>query len=314
MKAKKLFRVYILVLSVIVLLGIASAQDQPPGWVSSQRGQAVETGVLEDRIHTKHATLLINWRYGYIEAEGRATANPAEFETIAQCRLMAEGAAVTNARLALTMQVKDMLIAGGFTVENMAARGQIAWDKLNKTVMKNILILEPGRVVSYEADRSPIAQAKVGYLIHGPNSLAAQIFDTVKKHYSGEPASGRVPPSASTATSAETISGLIIDATGLSGRPCMSPKIIVEGSGRALYGPASMSRNEAIIKGTVGYANSVANAMNLKRIGGNPMVVRAVKMSGKSDCLVSKADSVRIFSADTYNDFLKKGHVVIVLN
>ncbi|MCK4389868.1 MAG: hypothetical protein KAV83_06495 [Desulfobacterales bacterium] len=313
MKQKLLITVVVMV-ATATWFSTASSQCDTPDWVKQQRGSAVGPDVLVDRIHTANTTVLINWRHGYIEAEGRATANPAEYETIAQCKLMAERSAVTTAREALAMQVKGITIAAGNNVENMSAKGHISWDRLEPTVMKGVLIVEPGHIVGYEADNSPVAAARVGYLINGPNSLANYLFDAVKKHHSGAPFSPPVAPEPLATPIAEKVTGLIVDASGLGGRPCMSPRIIVEGIGKILYGPAHVSREEAIINGFVSYANSLANAMNLDRAGTKPLVVKAVKVQNQNDYVIAKTDSTRIFAADVKDNFLREGRVVIVLN
>ena len=89
--------------------------------------------------------------------------------------------------------------------------------------------------------------------------------------------------------------GLIIDASGLGAMPAMSPKIVNQ-SGDVLYGPMNVSRDYAVSVGIVGYARSVDEARGGDRVGTNPMVIRAVSVTGaaKCDLIVSNPDGSKI--------------------
>ncbi len=89
--------------------------------------------------------------------------------------------------------------------------------------------------------------------------------------------------------------GLIIDASGLGAMPAMSPTIVNQ-SGDVLYGPMNVSRDYAVSVGIVGYARSVDEARGGDRVGVNPIVIRAVAVSGAAKCniVVSNPDGSKI--------------------
>lgn len=105
--------------------------------------------------------------------------------------------------------------------------------------------------------------------------------------------------------------GIIIDATGLGAKPCMSPKIFSE-SGEEVYGTLNISPDVAIEEGIVSYAKTVTAAKNLPRAGENPYIVRANRVEGsfKANLIISREDAEIL---KEMKDVLKKCRVVIVL-
>jgi len=111
--------------------------------------------------------------------------------------------------------------------------------------------------------------------------------------------------------------GLIVDASGLGARPAMSPRLLVDPEGNEIYGPQSVDREVAMNIGFAGYASSVDRAKGLdKRLGENPMVVKATGCSGgrKTDLLLSKDDASTLYDANLDRNFLKDCKVVMVIN
>lgn len=110
--------------------------------------------------------------------------------------------------------------------------------------------------------------------------------------------------------------GLIVDAKGLGLKPALMPKIISDNE-RELYGSANISREFAVQFGMCGYSKSFETAKALvDRIGTNPMVVKAVKISGpnKADVILSKTDSDALQNAAKTAKFLSECRVVILLD
>lgn len=89
--------------------------------------------------------------------------------------------------------------------------------------------------------------------------------------------------------------GLIIDATGLGAKPCMSPRVTSE-SGEEIYGTINVSPDMAIDEGIVSYAKTVADAKKLSRIGANPYIVKAIDVQGsfKANPVISKGDAEKV--------------------
>jgi len=73
--------------------------------------------------------------------------------------------------------------------------------------------------------------------------------------------------------------GLIFDAQKLSFIPSASPKILDE-DGREIYGSAYVGKEWVEKQGIVGYAKSLDEAKANQRVAGNPLVIKAMKVTG----------------------------------
>ena len=124
-------------------------------------------------------------------------------------------------------------------------------------------------------------------------------------------------PSAPSAASATTssITGIILDATGLGCRPAMSPKILDQNE-NILYGAGDYSREYAVMNGVAGYSKSVESASEDQRVQGNPLVIKVVAVSGtnKTDVVVGNKDVSALRSAESSYGVLKDCRVIVVLD
>ena len=111
--------------------------------------------------------------------------------------------------------------------------------------------------------------------------------------------------------------GVIVDASGMGLKPSFSP-VIYDTSGRAIYGVSNINYDRAIERGMVGYAGSLYDAQTLPRIGGSPLVVKAVQVRGGNNStnpvnvVVSVEDGDRILAANQQSQMLTNGAVVFV--
>jgi hypothetical protein len=114
----------------------------------------------------------------------------------------------------------------------------------------------------------------------------------------------------------DTYTGLIVDASYLGARPAMKPRIYSPDN-EEVYGDSKASREIALGNGYVGWADTpeTARTKHVKRVGRNPLVVRAVEATGKhkSDLVVSREDALVIERADRAGGFLKECKVAIAI-
>ena len=112
-----------------------------------------------------------------------------------------------------------------------------------------------------------------------------------------------------------TYTGLLLDARGLSAKPCMSPKVMCE-SGDEVYGAAYVSREFAVQKGMVYYTQNLDTGKLNPRLGDTPLLVRALSVSGTHRCnfVISNADAAKIQGASRNLEFLKECKVAIVID
>jgi len=101
---------------------------------------------------------------------------------------------------------------------------------------------------------------------------------------------------------------------GLGAVTAMAPKVLDEG-GNDVYGEAFISRDYAVQQGVVGYAKSVDQAKGNERVGSNPLILKAIKASGKAaaDVVISNTDAGKLKDTSIDFGFLKECRVIIVL-
>ncbi len=109
--------------------------------------------------------------------------------------------------------------------------------------------------------------------------------------------------------------GLIVNAKGLGLRPAMAPKILDE-SGNEVYGSRVVSREWAVKMGMVGYDKDINRARSNDRVTNNPLMIKAVKVSGpnKADVVISNADAEAIRAAAANQNFLDKCKVMFIVD
>jgi hypothetical protein len=114
---------------------------------------------------------------------------------------------------------------------------------------------------------------------------------------------------------AQTVyTGLIFDAQGLTFTPSGSVKIFDE-DGREVYGSAYVSKDWADKQGIVSYAKSLDQAKANPRVAGNPLVIKAVRVTGPNnkDLVISNDDARRVRDLAKNLNFLDAAKVVIIV-
>ena len=131
------------------------------------------------------------------------------------------------------------------------------------------------------------------------------------------PANNTVAPESvgSPTTASGGVSGLIIDARGLSARPAMAPRILDQ-NGNAVYGPGKYDRKYAVTNGVAGYSKTLEAASQDPRVAGNPLVIKGLSTAGtnRTDITIANADVSRIDVADRNGNILKDCRVLILLD
>ena len=114
---------------------------------------------------------------------------------------------------------------------------------------------------------------------------------------------------------AQTVyTGLIFDAQSLTFTPSGSVKILDE-DGREVYGSAYVSKDWADKHGIVSYAKSLDQAKANPRVAGNPLVIKAVRVTGPNnkDLVISNDDARRVRDLAKNLNFLDAAKVVIIV-
>jgi len=94
---------------------------------------------------------------------------------------------------------------------------------------------------------------------------------------------------------APVYSGILVDARGLNIRPAFFPSLVTEDDDKA-YGPDFADDKELPRSGLVAYFSSRTEALASERVGGDPLVIRAIARAGANDCdaVISGYDASRL--------------------
>lgn len=108
--------------------------------------------------------------------------------------------------------------------------------------------------------------------------------------------------------------GLILDAHRLTFTPSASVKILDE-DGREVYGSAYVPKDWADKQGIVSYVKDLAQAKDNQRVTGNPLVIKAIRVTGPNnkDLVISNDDARRIRDLAKHLNFLHAAKVVIIV-
>ncbi len=252
------------------------------------------------------ATGRIDWSNGVVEAIGigvppRKIANQAQARTLAlqQARVLAARnilKTLKTLRIDRDSLAKDMMLKHGFL-----------GDQLKKLVYhaaeREIFFLPRNRVkmILTVGIRGGLADILL------PESIRE--IDHIK---------GGIPEkkgNSSESREKKAFTGLVIDCRGLKVTPALVPHVLDE-EGNEIYGPAIVTRREALRKGVARYEKRIEDALRDPRIGANPLKVKAVRASGRNSCdiVLSNADAARIIETPANLGFLRSAGVIIVLD
>jgi len=239
----------------------------------------------------------LDWTSGIVESTGIGVINP-KAVNVGQARAGCLRAATVGAQRNLLEIIQGVNIDSETTVENFMTTSDVI-----KTKVTGVLrgAQQKGQPV-YKADGT----CEVTMMVKVSGALADILL----------------PPANQFGTDANQIpegpknlySGLIIDAMGLGAVPAMAPKVLDE-TGNDVYGEAFISREYAVEQGVVGYAKSVDQAKGNSRVGSNPLVLKAIKATGKAaaDVVISNSDAAKLKDTNIDWGFLKECRVIIVL-
>ncbi|MBA3031099.1 MAG: hypothetical protein FP816_20115 [Desulfobacteraceae bacterium] len=254
----------------------------------------------------------INWTAGYLEAKGfHKTSDRKDDGTIDWERVLAEAREKAFDHLLKT--VKAVRIQGEMTLGEMEEDEAILvkiMDMVNKSAIVNQEYGTDGRV-----------EVTMGFSFFGGFSQLILPMDIEhvesiqslgqKKNETESDDSIALPKK----NKAESFTGFIIDARGLSAAPSMTIKILNE-NGDEIYGSAFVSREVAVQNGMCLYESDMASSIKNHRVSGNPMVIKALRTHHfkGSDLVIRNTDALKIRSSSEHLAFLALCRVVIVID
>ena len=203
--------------------------------------------------------------------------------------------AVLDAYRLLAEQVDTLYVTSESTVKNLRDLD----DQINTRVSA---ALRGVKIVSVNRESDGSFHAKVSLPMYGGSkSLAAAVLNE-KIVVEDFP-----KPKTINIISQVNYTGLVIDCRGLNLSKAISP-VIKSDDGREIYAYKNLGYQAAVDKGIVEYSS----ALDSPRAGSSPLVIKATKISGACDVVVSVQDADKILSANQSAKFLDNCAVVVV--
>jgi hypothetical protein len=285
--------------------------------------QAVSSADFE-RSTEKVGNGRVNWGAGYIEARGEGAYPPNASQ--GQARLMARRAAIADAQRNLLETVNGVRLTAETRVRNFIVESDAIATRVEGILKNATVVSEKDKGNTYEV----VMRAPMGSItaLAIEASQAPERFDLSQEQVDAilsppaevtipsQPPRPRPQPPTIRPNPSKPYTGVIIDARGLDLRPCMCPKIRRE-DGSEVWGTLNVSPELAIEYGIAAWLRDTKDLEHpaiRKRIGDNPMFLRAVGVAGagRGDAVLKADDAQRLLEANQQNRFLEKLAVVFL--
>jgi hypothetical protein len=245
----------------------------------------------------------IDWTEQSVRATGIGALNP-KLPPSAQ-RKNALRAAQLDAMRNMIETLNGVVLTSETTVENAMVNSDVIKTRV-EGIVKNFRFTSKPRYMSdgsVEIDMEMLLTGKVG------DALLPEQMGEKKPAFASLPSNFNY-------SEPQHWTGMIIDATEVSGvEPAMVPNVLDE-SGEGIYGQDFVPRESAVNYGVAEYAKSVDDARKLTdRVGANPLVVKAIRASGlnKSDLVIADKDVETVATISDNTDVYEQCKVVIVI-
>ena len=230
---------------------------------------------------------------GYIEGEG--ISYPDSGQSMGAMRRTAELMAYRD----LAEQVETLHISSASTVRNSKLENDVISTKVDAAV-------RGAKIVARNRNQDGSFQAIVRLPIYGGGQSLANAVLAEKVQVEELPK----PKFTNLASSVEkNYTGLIIDCRGKNISTAITPAI-KSADGAEIYAYKNVTRQMATEKGMVAYSSDINDAT--QKLGGNPLTVKAISISGECDAVVSDEDASKILIANQGTQFLNNCQVIFV--
>ncbi|MCR5756767.1 MAG: LPP20 family lipoprotein [Selenomonas sp.] len=270
----------------------------------------------------------VDWNKNVIRATGGGVA-PASARTMAQARMMARRAAITDAYRQLAEYVGGVNVDSETTVDMAAVQSDVIKTRVQATIRGAHIVSEGqtsdgGYEVTMEVPMFGVSSL-AGAVLDRPAAIESfpeqtpDVLPAPVEPYSG---GGWTTPSSTTGSSQGSsaapapdgraignFTGLIVDCRGLGLKPVMSP-VIKNISGRPIYGYKNLDYDKVIETGMASYVREMTDAT---RAGSNPLIVRAIDVENHGGTpILSVADANRVLIENGATHFLDNTRVVFL--
>ncbi len=259
----------------------------------------------------------IDWANGVVYATGMGVPNP-KFPTQAQRKYSAYAAAKIVAMRNLLQMIEGINISSSRTVK----AGMLESDVIHTQISGKLRHVQEAGKPRFMDDGSIWVTMKM-YLRDIMSILvnnrevnlqeSASSAGNSTSRQTGPPLPAKGPHTTANSGSSDVVySGLVIDARGTGITPALSPKIY-DANGREVYGSAAVSRDFALKHGIAGYVKDINSAKSNNRVEGEPLIIKADLVSGKSsDLSISDKNAKLLRKLEDSQTFLQEGRVIII--
>ncbi len=291
-----------LVLSLILLIGLGGYAQEEEAITESTLVEVVT--VVEEMIGH------IDWEEGYIYAVGDGVP-PKEAVSPAQARVRAKRAAIDTAYARLLEMAEAVRVDAESTTVNYISESYVVSTRVSGLVQN-------AEIVTLRHFEDGSYQIKMRMPIKGREGLASAVLPMQMEKairigiaYEISIEKEEVLPEGEPG---EAYTGLIVDARGLEVQPAMYPRLITM-AGEVIYDLMSANPNAVIEEGLVEYSSDMEVAGNSPRVGGNPLIVEAISISGEysADIVLTEEDAEKILRVDSINTFFGGAKVIVVV-
>ena len=167
---------------------------------------------------------------------------------------------------------------------------------------------------------SAYQQGEIEYLERNEVAIAlaikmsglAEILVDANGHLSEDISHSNFLMTRNTIPKSERTSGIVIDARNIYHVPAMVPKIFNEND-NLIYGPRHYTRSRSINRGPMGYAHSMKDGNVLRRVGKNPIIIKAISSEDKVNLTISNSDAEKLRDIEKKFGLLTNCKVLVLL-
>jgi hypothetical protein len=295
-------RISILVLSLVLLIYLGGYAQEEAAVTKSTLVEVVT--VVDEMIGH------IDWEEGYIYAVGDGVP-PTDAISPAQARVRAKRAAIDTAYARLLEMAEAVRVDAESTTVNYISESYVVSTRVSG-------LIQNAEIVTLRHFEDGSYQVKMRMPIRGREGLASAVLPVQMEKamrvgiaYEISIENQEILPEGE---SGEVYTGLIVDARGLEVQPAMYPRLITM-AGEVIYDLMSANPNAVIEKGLVEYSLDMEVTENSSRVGGNPLIIDAISISGEynADIVLTEEDAEKILSVDSINTFFGEAKVIIVV-
>lgn len=326
-----------LVVILIALFFCTTVAFGAEWWEEEQTGQSTPTKKAQSFKGPAGSMTktLINWEEGYIEAVGMATVDltkpqnayeaavtttgggcgmsvaeqSPKIKSKVHAELMAQEGACTMAYAKLAEMLNGVVVNAHTTVVDMMTSDVYA-NTATRAVIKGARRIEE-RVIWDSG--APKGICRIGIVLKGTKGIQVPAYEWAMRNK----VEGQIPmfkPSEAAQVSTGTYSGVVIDARGYSFEPSMLPQVYTE-DGKLVYGASTVDPQVAKQQGLAGFATDLNSQSALKRVGNNPLVIKAQGLYGNKNAgvKINSADALKAFGEKFGGGLLKMAKLLFLL-